>query len=413
MAWLVVLGAVLMGSGALLVLLQRRVPGRRPVLAEVSVAATGRFKPLLAHLHEIDDVAARLEQAVDAVVPARGADGQAPTREGVAVAYADVGDRLVGLAKEHLRRPPSAAVTRFVAVSEGVSEAMRDGREDPYAGELAEVEAAVLRSGRAVETWRRALEQYADERLRRAVAARQELLRALQTFGDALRWDRRRQPSASAQLRADVGQVVHELGRGISGYLDALRPLAAADGGRSLKRRERAELGRRIADVERQVAAADAQSAHGAPFDALRALTAVSLPNVAGRSADAALATACGAAAAGLRVVAARRAAELWGLAAHCATAVDRHLTALHDTVAADTEARRRADRAAFEAVVAAAGFDAARFVANGFGAGVFGAGGLDADGPTTALPTRPLDRRAQVGAPDAATVETRSSQRS
>ena len=42
MAWLIALGAVLMGSGGLLILLQRRPAGRRPACGEVSVAALGR-----------------------------------------------------------------------------------------------------------------------------------------------------------------------------------------------------------------------------------------------------------------------------------------------------------------------------------------------------------------------------------
>ena len=396
MAWLVVLGAILMGSGAFLILLQRRsTADRRPAGAAVSVATLGRFDPVIEHIDQIDEVTARLEQAVDAVVPARGAEGPTPKREDVAAAYAAARERLLELARDHLRRPPSPVVVEFAALTADMVGSL-DGSEDPNADELAELDAAVRRSGWATAAYVSAVERYADERRRRAVSTRRELMRQLQTAGHALRWDRRRMPSATGQLRVEVGEVVHELGQGVAGYVAALRPLTEAAGGghgQALKRRERAELARRIVEAEMQMAKAEGLVARGAPLEALRTLSAVSVPDRAGRSADAALAMASGAAAAGLRVVAARRDAALGELVAHCAAAVDRHVAVLHDAVLADAEERRRVHRAAFEAVVAAAGL------------------GEATDEPTAALPTRPIrTQEPPGGAPDAATVETRPS---
>jgi hypothetical protein len=402
MAWLVVLGAALMGSGSLLVLLQRRRPTRWPVWSATSVAALGRFGPVFDHIGLIDNATAHLEQAVDAVVLPRQGDGGPPRREDVIAAFATASDRLGEFSRLHLRRPPPHAVTQFAALSENLG-GLLDDREDPYAAELTAVDAAVRRSRRGPDelaSYDKAVARYADERRRRVEAARWVALRRLDAVGHALRWERRRLPSATAQTRADLEAVFRELERGVAGYLEALRPLTLAAGfrgaGPALDRRDRTVLTLRIAEMERQIAAAAAIVARGAPLEALRTLSAVALPTIAGRAADAELKTACGAAAAGLRVVAARREAALGELVAFSAAAVDRALSLLHDGLAADAAERRREHRAAFDAVVAAAG-------------GPRAASGEDTR--STTIPLYPMPPTPSPGTPlDATTADMRSS---
>jgi hypothetical protein len=361
MAWLVVAGGALMSSGGLLVLLQRRRPTRWPVWSQARVAALGRFGPVFDHIGLIDDATAHLERAVDAVVLPRQGDGGPPRREDVTAAFAIASERLSEFSRLYLRRPPSHAVAQFAALIENLG-GLLDDHEDPYAAELTAVDAAVRLSHRGPDelvSYDKAVARYADERRRRVETARWVVLRRLDAVGHALRWDRRRLPSATAQTRADLEAVFRELEGGVAGYVDALRPMTLARSLRgarpALNGRDRTVLALRIAEMEREIAAAAAILARGAPLEALRTLSAVALPPIAGRAADAELKTACEAAAAGLRVVAARREAALGELVAFSAAAVDRALYLLHDALAADAAQRRREHRAAFDAVAAAA----------------------------------------------------------
>jgi len=95
------------------------------------------------------------------------------------------------------------------------------------------------------------------------------------------------------------------------------------------------------------VVAADGLLARGAPVEALRTLSAVRLPRVAGPTADAAFMTACRAATAGLKADAAAREAALAELAEQCGEVIDRHVDALLAAVAADAEGRRLLHRSA------------------------------------------------------------------
>ena len=118
-------------------------------------------------------------------------------------------------------------------------------------------------------------------------------------------------------------------------------------------RKKRAELAHIIFVAEKEVVAADALLARGAPVEALRTLAGVRLPKVAGPTADAAFTVACRSAAAGLRVDTAAREVTLGQLVEQCGEILDKHVDALLAAVAADAEARRLLHRSARRSVQA------------------------------------------------------------
>ena len=180
------------------------------------------------------------------------------------------------------------------------------------------------------------------------VDAREDLLRRLDYLGGALRWDRRRLPAAAPTGGELVG-VVRDLQRAVVAYLDALRPLLAAGRRRGpvRSRKKRAVLAQRIFTAEKAVAVADGLLSRGAPVEALRTLSGVRLPRVAGPTADAAFTDACRTAVAGVEADAAARETALGELVEQLGDVLDRHVDALLTAVAADAEGRRLLERAA------------------------------------------------------------------
>jgi hypothetical protein len=329
---LVALGAILMVAGGVLVLLQRKHTPRLRLSNIISAGGIDDLQPLFTKIGQVDAARGRLDQAIDGVIPVRGGQPSAPTRADVVHAYAVARDRLVAFSHTYLRRPPSDPVTRFAALSRCVDETL-------------------------------ALEEApdADTDGRAAVDAREDLLRRLEYLGGAVRWDRRRLPAA-APVGGGLCEVVRELKRGVAAYLDALRPLLAAGRrrGPARSRKKRAVLAQHIFLAEKDLVAADGLLARGAPVEALRTLSAVRLPRVAGPTADAAFTTACRAAVAGLEADAAARETALSALAEQCGEVLDRHVDALLAAVATDAEERRLLNRSAERSVraVAADGVD-------------------------------------------------------
>jgi hypothetical protein len=106
-------------------------------------------------------------------------------------------------------------------------------------------------------------------------------------------------------------------------------------------------LAQRMFLAEKAVAAADGLLSRGAPVEALRTLSGVRLPRVAGPTADAAFTTVCRAAVAGLEEDAAARETRLDELVEQIGDVLDRHVDALLTAVAADAEGRRLLHRSA------------------------------------------------------------------
>jgi hypothetical protein len=332
---LVALGAILMLAGGVLVLLQRKHTPRLRLSNIISADGIGDLDPLFTQIGQVDTARSRLDHAIDGVIPVRAGQPTAstqPTRADVVRAYAVARDRLVAFSNTYLHRPPSDPVTRFAALSRCVDETLA----------LEEAPEGDADGGTAVD-------------------AREDLLRRLDYLGGAVRWDRRRLPAA-APAGGELCAVVRDLKRGVVAYLDALRPLLAAGRrrGPARSRKKRAILAHRIFLAEKDLAAADGLLARGAPVEALRTLSAVRLPRVAGPTADAAFTTACRVAAAGLEADAAARENALSELAGQCGDVLDRHVDALLAAVAADAEGRRLLHRSAERSVRAAADQDGA-----------------------------------------------------
>jgi hypothetical protein len=333
---LVALGAILMVAGGVLVLLQRKHTPRLRLSNIISADGIDDLAPLFTKIGQVDAARGRLDQAIDRVIPVRGGPPTAwtpPTRAEVVHAYAVARDRLVAFSHTYLRQPPSGPVTRFAALSRCVDETLALEEEAPDA----------------------------DGAGSTAVDAREDLQRRLDYLGGAVRWDRRRLPAA-APAGGGLCAVVRELRRGVVAYLDALRPLLAAGRrrGPAKSRKKRAVLAQRIFLAEKDLVSADGLLARGAPVEALRTLSTVRLPRVAGPTADAAFTTACRAAAAGLAADAAAREKALEELAGQCGEVLDRHVDALLAAVAADAEARRLLHRSAARPDRATAGPDGA-----------------------------------------------------
>jgi len=309
---LVALGAILMLAGAVLVLLQRKHTPRLRLSNVISVEGSGDLDPLFARIGQVASARGRLDLAIDTVIPVRG-----PQHSDVGRAYGLASDRLVDFSHTYLRRPPSEPLMRFAALSRCVDETLAlEGTPGP--GERDDVD------------------------------AREDLLRRLDYLGGALRWDRRRLPAAAPAGGELVG-VVRDLQRAVVAYLDALRPLLAAGRRRGpvRSRKKRAVLAQRIFTAEKAVAVADGLLSRGAPVEALRTLSGVRLPRVAGPTADAAFANACRTAVAGLEADAAARETALGELVEQLGDVLDRHVDALLTAVAADAEGRRLLERAA------------------------------------------------------------------
>jgi len=308
---LVVLGAILMVAGGVLVLLQRNHTPRLRLSNVISVDGSGELDPLFTRIGQVASARGRLDLAIDTVIPVRG-----PQHSDVGRAYGLASDRLVDFSHTYLRRPPSEPLMRFAALSRCVDETLAlEGTPGP--GERDDVD------------------------------AREDLLRRLDYLGGALRWDRRRLPAAAPAGGELVG-VVRDLQRAVVAYLDALRPLLAARRrGPVRSRKKRAVLAQRIFTAEKAVAVADGLLSRGAPVEALRTLSGVRLPRVAGPTADAAFTDACRTAVAGVEADAAARETALGELVEQLGDVLDRHLDALLTAVAADAEGRRLLHRAA------------------------------------------------------------------
>jgi len=308
---LVVLGAILMLAGGVLVLLQHKHTPRLRLSNVISVDGSGDLDPLFTRIGQVASARGRLDLAIDTVIPVRG-----PQHSDVGRAYGLASDRLVDFSHTYLRRPPSEPLLRFAALSRCVDETLAlEGTPEP--GERDDVD------------------------------AREDLLRRLDYLGGALRWDRRRLPAAAPAGGELVG-VVRDLQRAVVAYLDALRPLLAARRrGPVRSRKKRAVLAQRIFTAEKAVAVADGLLSRGAPVEALRTLSGVRLPRVAGPTADAAFANACRTAVAGLEADAAARETALGELVEQLGDVLDRHVDALLTAVAADAEGRRLLERAA------------------------------------------------------------------
>ena len=309
---LVALGAILMLAGAVLVLLQRKHTPRLRLSNVISVEGSGDLDPLFARIGQVASARGRLDLAIDTVIPVRG-----PQDSDVGRAYGLASDRLVDFSHTYLRRSPSEPLLRFTALSRCVDETLAlEGTPEP--GERDDVD------------------------------AREDLLRRLDYLGGALRWDRRRLPAAAPAGGELVG-VVRDLQRAVVAYLDALRPLLAAGRrrGPARSRKKRAVLAQRMFLAEKAVAAADGLLSRGAPVEALRTLSGVRLPRVAGPTADAAFTTACRAAVAGLEEDATAREARLDELTGQLGDVLDQHVDALLTAVAADAEGRRLLHRSA------------------------------------------------------------------
>jgi hypothetical protein len=308
---LVVLGAILMVAGGVLVLLQRNHTPRLRLSNVISVDGSGELDPLFTRIGQVASARGRLDLAIDTVIPVRG-----PQHSDVGRAYGLASDRLVDFSHTYLRRPPSEPLMRFAALSRCVDETLAlEGTPGP--GERDDVD------------------------------AREDLLRRLDYLGGALRWDRRRLPAAAPAGGELVG-VVRDLQRAVVAYLDALRPLLAARRrGPVRSRKKRAVLAQRIFTAEKAVAVADGLLSRGAPVEALRTLSGVRLPRVAGPTADAAFTDACRTAVAGVEADAAARETALGELVEQLGDVLDRHVDALLTAVAADAEGRRLLHRAA------------------------------------------------------------------
>ena len=308
---LVVLGAILMVAGGVLVLLQRNHTPRLRLSNVISVDGSGELDPLFTRIGQVASARGRLDLAIDTVIPVRG-----PQHSDVGRAYGLASDRLVDFSHTYLRRPPSEPLMRFAALSRCVDETLAlEGTPGP--GERDDVD------------------------------AREDLLRRLDYLGGALRWDRRRLPAAAPAGGELVG-VVRDLQRAVVAYLDALRPLLAARRrGPVRSRKKRAVLAQRIFTAEKAVAVADGLLSRGAPVEALRTLSGVRLPRVAGPAADAAFTDACRTAVAGVEADAAARETALGELVEQLGDVLDRHVDALLTAVAADAEGRRLLHRAA------------------------------------------------------------------
>ena len=313
---LVVLGAVLMVAGGVLVLLQRKHTPRLRLSNTISVAGVGELDPLFTRIGQVDSARGRLDHAIDAVIPVRNPQQNLPPRAEVVRAYAAARERLVDFSRTYLRKPPSDPLTRFAALSRCVDDTLAHEEEAPGEGTAAE--------------------------------AGEDLLRRLDYLGGALRWDRRRLPAAAPAGGELVG-VVRDLQRAVVAYLDALRPLLAAGRrrGPARSRKKRAVLAQRMFLAEKAVVAADGLLSRGAPVEALRTLSGVRLPRVAGPTADAAFTTACRAAVAGLEEDATARETRLDELTEQLGDVLDRHVDALLTAVAADAEGRRLLHRSA------------------------------------------------------------------
>ena len=312
---LVVLGAVLMVAGGVLVLLQRKHTPRLRLSNTISVAGAGELDPLFTRIGQVDSARGRLDHAIDAVIPVRNPQQTLPARAEVVRAYAAARERLVDFSRTYLRKPPSDPLTRFAALSRCV--------DDTLAHEEASAEGTAAEAG-------------------------EDLLRRLDYLGGALRWDRRRLPAA-APAGGELVAVVRDLQRAVVAYLDALRPLLAAGRrrGPARSRKKRAVLAQRMFLAEKAVAAADGLLSRGAPVEALRTLSGVRLPRVAGPTADAAFSTACRAAVAGLEEDATARENRLDELTEQLGDVLDQHVDALLTAVAADAEGRRLLHRSA------------------------------------------------------------------
>ncbi len=330
---LVALGAILMVVGAVLVALQRKRTPRLRLSNVVSADVVGQLAPLFGHIGQLDAARGRLDHAIDTVVPVRGGYSPPPTHADVVRTYAVARDRLIDFSHTYLRRPPSDSLIRFAALSRCV-------------GETLAMEEALRPSSDEVDP---------DDPL--AIDAREDLLRRLDFLGGALRWDRRQLPAA-APSGGELSVVIRELRRGVTAYLDGLRPLLSTRRRRGpvRSRKQRAVLAQSICMAEKEVAVADGLLTRGAPVEALRTLAAVRLRQVAGPTADAAFTTACRTAAAGLRADAAAREAALAELVEQCAEILDQHVDALLSAVAADAEGRRLLHRAALRSGRTAAG---------------------------------------------------------
>ena len=308
---LVVLGAILMLAGGVLVLLQHKHTPRLRLSNVISVDGSGELDPLFTRIGQVASARGRLDLAIDTVIPVRG-----PQHSDVGRAYGLASDRLVDFSHTYLRRSPSEPLLRFAALSRCVDETLAlEGTPEP--GERDDVD------------------------------AQEDLLRRLDYLGGALRWDRRRLPAAGPVGGELVG-VVRDLQRAVVAYLDALRPLLAARRrGPVRSRKKRAVLAQRIFTAEKAVAVADGLLSRGAPVEALRTLSGVRLPRVAGPTADAAFTNACRTAVAGLEADAAARETALGELVEQLGDVLDRHVDALLTAVAADAEGRRLLERAA------------------------------------------------------------------
>jgi hypothetical protein len=309
---LVALGAILMLAGGVLVLLQRNHTPRLRLSNVISVDGSGDLDPLFTRIGQVASARGRLDQAIDTVIPVRS-----PQQSDVAQAYGVARDRLVDFSHTYLRRSPSDPLTRFAALSRCVDETL-------------------------------ALEEAPESGERIGVDAREDLLRRLDYLGGALRWDRRRLPAAVPAGGELVG-VVRDLQRAVVAYLDALRPLLDAGRRRGpvRSRKKRAVLAQRIFTAEKAVAVADGLLSRGAPVEALRTLSGVRLPRVAGPTADAAFTNACRAAVTGLEADATARETTLDELVEQVGDVLDRHVDALLTAVAADAEGRRLLQRSA------------------------------------------------------------------
>ncbi len=119
---LVVLGAVLMGSGILLIFVPRR-SGSTKAWSEFSAASLGRIGRLLDHITRMDGDLACLERAMDAVIPEHTEEKINTARcDDVAAAYAEACHRLVELTRVNLRTVPSAVLMRFTELSSAVGQ---------------------------------------------------------------------------------------------------------------------------------------------------------------------------------------------------------------------------------------------------------------------------------------------------
>ena len=363
----VVLGAILMDSGILLLLLERWKAVRRPALSRVSAASLGRIGPMLGHIAQVEDEMAGLDRAIDALLPPRAASGVKPTVPGsveIALAYRSAGAQLASISGAHLRRSPSPAVGRFGALGQGIGSDL-DDQWDPHSEELVALSIALrdLHLSRSnvealgVTPWETAAERYVVERRQRAAAARSAVIGHLDAVGDAIRADRKRLGPTGSQTAGYLGEVNRELRQAVVARLDAIRPLLEARrrrGAVCLRRRDREVLVSFMVSAMRQIKAADAAAA-GAPLPSLRMLAALELPSGGGLPPDTAFRAACRAVEAGLRVCARHSDGVLAAQITHYGTTIDAELDRLHTAVTTEAQERRRLHDEAFRAVLEAA----------------------------------------------------------